>query len=268
MMTFQQIVFGGVATAFCLAACAVSATDDPLAGKRLSPPPADHVAVLTHPDRPAADFAEDAARKPSQVLAFTGIDYGMTVVEIEAGGGYYTELFAHTVGPQGKIYMQNPVAFDAFFGDAIVERLDERLLNVQAMRTNFDQLTVADQSVDLVTWFLGPHELWFQPAGAPKEAFGNPEKAFAEIVRVLKPGGVFVTSDHKAAAGAPAQSGSETHRIDPAIILDYAKRAGLELVEESALLENPEDDYSISVFDPSVRRKTDRFLFKFRKVDE
>ena len=222
--------------------------------------------MLTHPDRPADDFAEDAARKPSDVLAFIGIDYGMTVVELEAGWGYYTELFAHTVGPQGKVFMQNPLAFDAFFGDAIEARLSERLTNVQAMRTNFDELTVADESADLVTWFLGPHELWFQPEGAPEEAFGNPDKAFAEIVRVLKPGGVFVASDHKAAAGASAQSGSETHRIDPAIILDHAKRAGLELVEESDLLTNPEDDYSLSVFDPSVRRKTDRFLFKFRKA--
>ena len=265
IITRSKFVLSGVAAAFILAACAVPVTD-PLAGKRLSPPPSDHVAILTHPDRPAADFAEDAARKPSDVLAFTGIGYGMTVVEIEAGGGYYTELFAHTVGPGGKVFMHNPVAFDAFFGEAITERLNERLANVQAVRTNFDALTVADESADLVTWFLGPHELWFQPEGAPEEAFGNPDKAFAEIVRVLKPDGVFVASDHKAAAGAPPESGSDTHRIDPAIVLDHARRAGLELVEESKLLASTEDDYSLSVFDPSVRRKTDRFLFKFRKA--
>ena len=249
-----------------LAGCATPDAADPLAGKRLNPPPADHVSILTHPDRPAADLTEDKLRKPTEVLTFIGIEYGMTVVELEAGRGYYTELFAHTVGPEGKVYMHNPLAFDAFFGDAIVERLDDRLDNVQAMRTNFDEITVADGSADLVTWFLGPHELWFRPENAPVEAFGNPDKAFAEIVRVLKPGGVFVAIDHEAAAGAPAASGSDTHRIDPAIVLDHAKRAGLELVEESDLFANPDDDYALSVFDPSVRRKTDRFVFKFRKA--
>ena len=265
-MTIDLRFSAGLLACLILAGCAATGTDDPLAGKRLSPPPADHVAVLTHPDRPADDFAEDQLRKPSQVLAFTGIEYGMTVVELEAGSGYYTELFAHTVGPEGKVFMQNPLSFDNFFGDAIVERLDDRLNNVQAMRTNFDEITVADGRADLVTWFLGPHELWFRPGDAPAEAFGNPDKAFSEIVRVLKPGGVFVAIDHKAAAGAPPETGSDTHRIDPAIVLDYAKRAGLELVEESDMFANAEDDYSISVFDDEVRRKTDRFVFKFRKA--
>ncbi len=249
-----------------IVACATPAVEDPLAGKRLAPPPADHVAILTHPDRPAADLAEDAVRNPSEVLAFTGIDYGMTVVELEAGGGYYTELFAHTVGPVGKVFMHNPLVFDVFFGDEIVARLDDRLGNVQAIRTNFDEITVADGSADLVTWFLGPHTLWFRPENAPPEAFGNPDKAFAEIVRVLKPGGVFVAIDHKAMPGAPAASGSDTDRIDPAIVLEHAKRAGLELVEESDLFANADDDYSVSAFDPSVYGKTDRFVFKFRKA--
>ncbi len=88
-----------------LAGCATPDAADPLAGKRLNPPPADHVSILTHPDRPVADLTEDKLRKPTEVLTFTGIEYGMTVVELEAGRGYYTELFAHTVGPEGKVYM-------------------------------------------------------------------------------------------------------------------------------------------------------------------
>ena len=265
-MTIKKIVFSALLTATLLAGCTTGYVDDPLAGKRLTPPPADHVAILTHPDRPADDLTEDKVRNPSEVLAFTDIGYGMTVVELEAGGGYYTELFAHTVGPAGKVFMQNPLAFDAFFGEAIEKRLDNRLSNVQALRTNFDELAVADGSADLVTWFLGPHELWFRPEGAPVEAFGNPDKAFSEIIRVMKPNAVFVVIDHAAAPGAPPETGSDTHRIDPAIVKAYAARSGLELIDTSDLFVNPEDDYSISVFDPSIRRKTDRFMLKFRKA--
>ena len=67
------------------------------------------------------------------------------------------------------------------------------------------------------------------------------------------------------AAGSPATTGGDTHRIDKAIILDMAGKAGLTLVAESDLLANPDDDHSLNVFDPAIRRKTDRFLLKFTK---
>lgn len=249
-----------------IAAC-TSVPAAPLGPARLQAPPIDFTALLTHPERPADDFADDRTRMPAAILEFAGVDYGMTIVEMEAGAGYYTELLSYAVGPEGKVYMQNPQAFDGFFGDAIAARLDNRLSNVEAMRTNFDNLTAPDQSADLVTWFLGPHELWFQPDGAPEEAFGNPDKAFAEIARVLKPGADFVVIDHAAPEGAPPESGSETHRIDPAIVLQYAAAAGFELIDTSDILANAADDGTVSVFDPDLRRKTNRFVFKFQLAD-
>ena len=227
---------------------------------------ADADAAFAKDDRPAADYEQHAARKAREVLAFTGIGAGMTVIDMEAGGGVYTEIFAKTVGDAGKVYMQNPPLFDGFAGDAIKNRVaGGRLANVEQMRTAFDTLPVADASVDVVTWFLGPHELWFYPEGAEKGILGDPDKAFTEITRVLKRGGHFVALDHRAAPGSGAETGGSTHRIDQAIIVQRAAAAGLVLVAESDLLANPEDDYSLSVFDPSVRRKTDRFLLKFEK---
>jgi predicted methyltransferase len=43
------------------------------------------------------------------------------------------------------------------------------------------------------------------------------------------------------------------------------KRAGFQLVATSDMLRNPADDHSLLVFDPKIRGKTDRFVFKFRK---
>ena len=117
----------------------------------------------------------------------------------------------------------------------------------------------------MVTWFLGPHELWFQPDGAPEGILGDPDKAFDEIARVLKPGGHFVAIDHRAAPGSPPETGGTTHRIDPAIVVKRAAAADLALVDESDLLANTSDDYDKNVFDPSVRRKTERLLMKFEK---
>ncbi len=223
-------------------------------------------AAFAKDDRPEADYEQHSVRKAAEVLAFSGIEKGMTVIDMEAAGGMYTEVFAKTVGADGVVHMQNPPLFDGFAGDAIKARVaNNRLANVKQMRTAFDTLTVADSSVDVVTWFLGPHELWYNPEGAEKGVLGNPDKAFAEIRRALKFGGHFIALDHQAASGAPAESGGITHRIDKAIIIERATAAGLKLVEESDLLANADDDYAKGVFDPAVRRKTDRFLLKFVK---
>ncbi len=217
-------------------------------------------------DRPAGDYEQYGIRKAAQVLAFTGVTQGMTVIDMEAGGGLYSELFSKTVGSTGTVYMQNPPLFDGFAGDAIKARVaDNRLPNVKQMRTAFDNLPVPDASVDVVTWFLGPHELWFNPEGAEAGVLGDPDKAFVELARVLRKGGSFVALDHQAAAGSPASTGGTTHRIDKAIVVQRATAAGLRLVDESDVLANAEDDYSKGVFDPAVRRKTDRFLLKFQK---
>lgn len=224
----------------------------------------DYAALVAMASRPEIDRKDDAARKPAAVMAFFGAKPGMTVMELEAGGGYYTELLSHAVGLNGKVIMQNPQSFDAFLGDALEQRLgNNRLPNVTVSRSLFDDLEAEDASVDLVTWVLGPHELFFTLQDGT--GFGDPDTAYAEIARILKPGGSFVALDHAAAAGAPASTGGDTHRIDPNLVIAATQKAGLEMVAMSDVLANPADDYSKNVFDPSVRRKTDRFLVKFRK---
>ena len=225
-------------------------------------------ASMTHVDRPAKDKEDDALRKAAEVLKFSGVASGMTVMELEAGGGYYTEIMSRIVGDSGRIIMQNPQSFDSFFKpDTFTNRLGadgKRLGNVTHSRTLFDALDAADNSVDLVTWYLGPHELWLKNKEGELK-LGDVDKTYAEIYRVLKPGGSFIALDHKAAPGEPVTTGGTTHRIDPAHITAFAEKAGFKLVDTSDVLANAEDDYSLLVFDPKVRRKTDRFLHKYTK---
>ena len=55
------------------------------------------------------------------------------------------------------------------------------------------------------------------------------------------------------------------HRIDPAVIKQEVTAAGFELVEDSKLLANPEDDHTWMVFAPGKRGTTDQAVLKFRK---
>ncbi len=271
----QMVRYSGFALiALLAAACGPKPAETPAAQAPASeaPPVAtapggavDPAAYLAAPTRPVADAADDAARKPSEVLSFATIAPGQTVLELEAGSGYYTELLSMAVGPGGKVIMQNPPEFDAFAGEAVAARLaNNRLANVTLSKTHFDQLEAADGSVDVVTWFLGPHELYYKPEGAPA-GLGDPKKAYAEIFRVLKPGGYFVVLDHAAAQGAPLDVGNTLHRIDPAQVRAAGNAAGFTIEEESDLLANPADDHAKGVFDDSIRRKTDQFLFRFVK---
>ena len=62
---------------------------------------------LATSDRLAEDKARDVGRRPAEVLAFLGIEPGMTVMDVIASGGYYSEVLAEAVGPDGLVYAQN-----------------------------------------------------------------------------------------------------------------------------------------------------------------
>ena len=254
-----------------LSALALAACTTPPAGTLAAQPSPEAVAfeydsVFVHDDRPESDFEQYEIRKSREILEFTGVLPGMTVLDMEAGGGIYTELFSLVVGEEGKVYLQNPPEFETFLGDAVEKRMDGRLINVTHIQTSFDDFEpIGDEEVDLVTWFLGPHELWYTPEGAKPGALGDPQIAFSEIARVLKPGGHFVVIDHRAPDGSPPTTGGDTHRLAQDALMNMMKGVGLSLVEESSLLANPDDDGTRNVFDPSIRRQTDRYTLKFEK---
>ena len=100
-------------------------------------------AALSDSNRPAEESADDARRMPIEVLSFAGIEAGMDVLEMEAGGGWYTEILSRTVGASGSVIMQNPAAFESFTGHADDNRAAS-LANVTLSTTNFDELDAAD----------------------------------------------------------------------------------------------------------------------------
>lgn len=219
--------------------------------------------ALIHGDRPSADAIDDARRMPLEVLAFAGIKAGMSILELEGGGGYYTEILSRTVGPAGSVIVQNPPSFDSFLGDGPANRIaDNRLPNVRNTRTNFDELDAPDNSIDMVTWILGPHELGFEPA--ENVTLGDPADSFAEIVRVLKPGGFFLVVDHIAPPNSGIESGGTLHRIREAVVTELAVAAGLKVVRSSNLLKQENDPLDAGVFDPSIQGKTSKFIVLYR----
>jgi len=225
--------------------------------------PADVASALSHPDRPAADVANDARRKPVELLEFAGLQVGVNVIDMEAGGGYYTEILSRSVGSNGSVILQQAPGLMSVTGDAIDRRTaNNRLPNVKVTLTRFDQLEAADNSIDLITWMLGPHELGYIPGGT---VLGEPEATFQEIRRVLKPGGVLLVSDHIAPDGSGLEAGGTLHRVEESVITDLAEAAGLKAIKTSDVLKNSADPLTSGVYAPEVRGQTSQFVVLYQK---
>jgi predicted methyltransferase len=213
--------------------------------------------------RSPEDMARDAARKPAEVLAFLGVEPGMTVLDQFASAGWYTEVLSSAVGPEGRVIAQNaPRMLEMREGaneKAISARLaDGRLANVERLNADLGELGLEPESLDMAFTALNFHDYYYLMS--PEMA----ANALAEIYAALKPGGVLGLVDH---AGAPDGDNAKLHRIDPQIARDMAADAGFILEAESDLLGHPEDDLTLMVFDPTIRGKTDRFVLRLRKPE-
>jgi predicted methyltransferase len=224
--------------------------------------PADISAAINSPERPAADKALDAGRRPDQILAFYGIKPGMKVADIFAGGGYMTELYARIVGATGTVYSQNGPFPEKFkkIEDAWNERLKEPALkNVVKVSKPFDApdlLPVPPDSLDAVIIHLNYHDM----VGLKLDR----ENVNAAVFKALKPGGIYGIVDHSAKPGAGDTQTTTLHRIDEDFLIKDVEKAGFKLYGASGALRHPEDDRTWYVF--KHRGETDRFMLKFVKA--
>ncbi len=226
-----------------------------------------YAAAVASETRPEADRDRDAGRKPETVLEFFGIQPGDTVLEMWAGGGYYTELLAHVVGESGKVIAHANTPILGFVGEAHTNRhADNRLPNTEILLAENNELALEANSFDAVTIILNYHDLYWSSEEYGWDQIDVP--AFlAELYKGIKPGGSLGIVDHQAVSGSPAETGSTLHRIDSAIVIAELEVAGFVLDGESDALANPEDDHTKGVFDPEIRGKTDRYVLRFRKPE-
>lgn len=222
--------------------------------------------AIAHPDRPSQDREQDSHRKPAEILDFVGVGRDMHVMDVFSAGGYYTELLARVVGPEGRVIAYNNPPYARFAEKGIAARYaGDRLPNVRQVTSTIEDLELAPASLDAVIFVMSYHDLYWRPADGSWPPT-DPALLLGKLHAALKPGGVIVVQDHVATAGGDtAEVVDKLHRIDPAVVkADFAK-AGFTLDGESDVLAHPDDAHTIMVFDEAIRGKTDQFLFRFRK---
>lgn len=216
-------------------------------------------AILADPSRPQADREMDPTRAPAEVIGFLGIGPGDHVADLLAGSGYYTRILVPLVGEDGRIYAGNNPFFQGFFAEDFNALLKEPAFgDVVRIDGPVDELPLPqDGSLDAVLLSQAYHDL----------VLGDEERGEMNrrVYEALESGGVYGIIDHAAKAGSGTSDTESLHRIGEKFVVDEVTAAGFELAAEADILANPEDDRTASIFDESIRGRTDRFVLRFEK---
>lgn len=254
-MKLTKILLAATALA-TLGACASGANPAPTASAETD---ASLAAVVAGDWRTPDNAARDQYRKPAAALAFWGLKPGMTVLELQPGGGYWTEILAPYAAKTGGRFIAtaadlgNPelsqaakdarAKFEARFADAALYG------NVQYV--NFgpkSQGLGSDASVDFVVNGRNIHS-WM--------GGGILDRVLAESFAALKPGGILAIEEHRNAEGTMQDPKATSGYVTEAYVIEAAERAGFELAAGSDLYANPADDrdhpFGVWTLPPNLR---------------
>ncbi|HEX7349339.1 MAG TPA: hypothetical protein VF264_06830 [Rhodanobacteraceae bacterium] len=202
--------------------------------------------------RSAANKARDRYRHPVQTLAFFGIKPDMTVIELAPGGGWYTEILAPFLYAHGHlIEAAAPTDSKSKFMAKMADAYRAKLAADPAVYGHIEKVIPfapptqvnlgSDGSADMVVTFRNLHD-WMNNNPATLAA------VFKAAFAVLKPGGVFGVTEHRAKPYAIAAVSSKTlHRLPEDYVIELGIKSGFELAGVSEINANPLDPLDINV---------------------
>ena len=199
--------------------------------------------AVAAPDRSDKDRERDAREHPADVLAFAGFKPGMAIADLFGGGGYYSEIISHVVGPRGKVLLVNNPAYAAFAKDDLAARFrDGRLPRIERLVVPNEKLGLGTATLDGALFVMSYHDLYYADGkDFPKIDAGQ---FLDQVHAALKPGGRLLVVDHAAVAGsgnAPAQT---LHRIEETFAIKDFEAHGFELAGRYDGLHNTTDDHT------------------------
>jgi predicted methyltransferase len=201
--------------------------------------------------RSAANRARDRYRHPAQTLEFFGLRPDMTVIELAPGGGWFTEILAPVLHDNGHlIEAAPPLTGGSQFMHRMATAFEGKLKADPAVYGNvkvipFDppgQVALgAPNSADMVVTFRNLHD-WLNQDPATLAAI------FQAAYRVLKPGGVFGITEHRARPYESALASSKAlHRIPEDYVIELGLKSGFQLGGASEVNANPKDMETVNV---------------------
>jgi predicted methyltransferase len=221
--------------------------------------------AVAAPARTPDNVKLDEGRKPAEVLGFFGLRKGMRVIDMFGANQYWAEIMAPVVGPRGKVTVWQPTQFLNDERRAKFAAFAKRQKNVSLISSPFEAPELGTNAYDFLIMNLDYHDVYWQNPER-KIVRMEPDAWLKTIFAAMKPGATVGIIDHVALPNGDTRATVEKlHRIDPEVLKADFQRAGFELVGVRNFLRNPADDHTLLVFNPAIRGKTDRVVYKFRK---
>jgi predicted methyltransferase len=202
--------------------------------------------ILAAEHRSAENKARDDWRHPKETLAFFGIEPGMTVVEMNPGGGWYTEILGPLLAGSGQLItaVVDPAKTSSDRAREYNEKANADLrAKFAANAAVFGAAQVVEYdpqapvlgapgSADMVVTFRNLHG-WTRGGTAPA--------MFKGFFDVLKPGGVLGIEQHRANPGTASAEMAGNGYLTEEEVIAMATAAGFELAGQSEINANPND---------------------------
>jgi predicted methyltransferase len=233
--------------------------------------------VIAGPQRTPKNAARDPWRHPLESLIFWGLKPGMTVIEIDPSGGYWTEILAPylkiTRGKYVGAVGADPAAFKAKYADPTVWG-DIEVVSLGAPLG-------PPGSADMVITARNIHDWMWTP--------GKLEALLADFHAALKPGAILAVEEHRADP-RPMNPEARDGYVATAWLTDAVDKAGFALAAASEVNANPKDTkdhpFGVWTLPPTLRShakdqpvpadydaakyvaigESDRMTLRFRKV--
>ncbi len=185
--------------------------------------------------------ARDTYRNPYETLTFFGLKEDMTVLEINATGGYYTEIIAPVVADNGQ-YIST--MWDGSLSEGSKRMFDELESIIDINRPLYgdarvvgikpeELVPVEPGSVDLVLTFRNIHN-WM--------ATGVIGDMLNMMYTSAKPGGYLGIVEHRGNPMVKQDPKAENGYVNEGYTIKLAEEAGWQLVATSDVNNNPMDD--------------------------
>jgi SAM-dependent methyltransferase len=187
--------------------------------------------------------------------AFASLQPGQTVVDLGSGAGNDVFIAARAVGPTGRVFGVDMTPEMIARARANAEKLGAA--NVEFRLGEIEALPLESAVADVVI------------SNCVLNLVPDKQKAFAEIYRVLKPGGRFTVSDivtdselpEPVRRSADLWAGCVSGAIRKQEYLEIAERAGFELeIEKERAIEIPADVIASAMGDSADRPEDVRIL--------
>ncbi|MGA1079120.1 MAG: class I SAM-dependent methyltransferase [Steroidobacteraceae bacterium] len=192
--------------------------------------------------RKAEDRVRDPDRHPVESLDFWGLTPGMAILEVQPGGGWWTDILAPYAARTGGSYAATgPDLGDPELSERAKQgraRLEQKLANAELYgRTSVvnwgpKASPPPEGTFDFALVSRSLHG-WMRTEGAVDHYLGM-------IFTGLKPGGILAIEQHRANPGAAEKSFQDGY-VEEAAVIAAVEKAGFRLAGRSEVNANPKD---------------------------